>query len=430
MSLLDNPQMGSEIRTLYLDFGTTSLEYVGHGLNLDLVSLSARIEDALSERPEDDAHSRHQEIQCTTKALQPIIAWRAEFRVNKDAEQNTDLALNFKVYHQSLEFIFAECTGLLKLSSSRRFTSDGVIPVNPSRTNYTSVQEACPPFWRVVQRLRCDKLLSLDLDYRHTPGRHLDLAGFDRLKFLALRPPGLIKHDDDESQTVSVEPPAVNSVPLHVQHLTYTNPAYSDDISDSHTLSSLISYRLPSLTTLRLSFHNFGAIASWDSQSKKLWNQFFQQHGSTLRTLQLNKACPGVEIFAHCPLIQSLTISQLHVQLGSLHVATLFARPTPHTNLRKIQIDYVDVLAPKRDRDAQFYQAFESLEFQDFPTLKELQVKSCEWPTSERELKKGKNRWVPVSEMLAKKFGIQLTDSEGVHWRPRLQVASGRKKTR
>ncbi|TFK98304.1 hypothetical protein BDV98DRAFT_658004 [Pterulicium gracile] len=86
-------------------------------------------------------------------------------------------------------------------------------------------------------------------------------------------------------------------------------------------------------------------------------------------------------------LLQSFTISQLHIQAENPYLATLFSCCTPHNNLRKIEIDYVDVRASRRERDAQFCQAFEALEFQGFPALEGLQIKSCEWPTSEYDFR-------------------------------------------
>lgn len=254
-SLLDDRQLGSTIRTLYLDFGTSLLSYVRKS-TLNLVSPSARIEHALCEGSDDDALARDQEIQFTTEALKELQAtserttrtyptfpvWDADEAKNEDV----DITLNMKVYHQSMEFIFARCTGLLKLSSSRLFSSESGLPMDTARTKYTSIQGACPPFWRVVQRLRCEELVSMDLDYRSMPGRQLDLSRFQRLRFMTLRPPGTVQDEDVESQCVSTSmaPAVVTSLPL-LEHFSYCNTTamYSDDISDSQMLASLASYR-------------------------------------------------------------------------------------------------------------------------------------------------------------------------------------------
>ncbi|KAJ6516461.1 hypothetical protein C8R45DRAFT_245487 [Mycena sanguinolenta] len=62
---------------------------------------------------------------------------------------------------------------------------------------------------------------------------------------------------------------------------------------------------------------------------------------------------------------------------------------------------------------------FLELMLQCLPNLRELTVDCLEWPTNEREITK--SCCVPWAEILLKR-GIDLTDSTGAKWRPRLKV--------
>lgn len=212
-----------------LDFGTTTLD-LGRKKHLDLVSLSAQFEDVLSESPERDTLVRDQEMQITEQSLQKLTTLRTQPSFLETAEEeeqlkDVDIALNFKVYHQSLEFILSECTNLLKLSSSGRFCSSG-LPVDPLYAKDACLQRACPPFWRVVERLRGSTLVCLDVDYRSITGRELDLSRFTRLRFLGLRPPGIVDRDDDGPGCQAVPVARPSKLPL-VEYLSYSNRAHS-----------------------------------------------------------------------------------------------------------------------------------------------------------------------------------------------------------
>ncbi|KAJ7204508.1 hypothetical protein GGX14DRAFT_398336 [Mycena pura] len=56
-------------------------------------------------------------------------------------------------------------------------------------------------------------------------------------------------------------------------------------------------------------------------------------------------------------------------------------------------------------------QAFEQLDPQSFPVLKEIQLDDIKWPTSEQQARK--DQWVAISEVLHRK-GIKVIDASGV----------------
>ncbi|TFL02281.1 hypothetical protein BDV98DRAFT_655858 [Pterulicium gracile] len=64
-----------------------------------------------------------------------------------------------------------------------------------------------------------------------------------------------------------------------------------------------------------------------------------------------------------------------------------------------------------------------------FVALEELRIEECQWPTNERELKKEKNIWVPLSDKLLAQ-SVRLTDGNGAHWVPRLTAAAPQKARR
>ncbi|KAJ7139101.1 hypothetical protein C8R44DRAFT_763892, partial [Mycena epipterygia] len=68
---------------------------------------------------------------------------------------------------------------------------------------------------------------------------------------------------------------------------------------------------------------------------------------------------------------------------------------------------------------------FEDIAFNMFPVLREMQMLTYEWPTTEREISKSK--WVPLTKALLEK-NIKLADSAGKYWIPRVKSTWARRR--
>ncbi|KAF8056032.1 hypothetical protein FPV67DRAFT_690747 [Lyophyllum atratum] len=134
-------------------------------------------------------------------------------------------------------------------------------------------------------------------------------------------------------------------------------------------------------------------------------SEFLEKHGSKIITL---KTKDGKGFFAPCPNLSVMYLSEVpffeaHATLTKFVItksATTFREGTTSTTFRCLgEVDFRTL----------------------YPALQEIQIYSCKWPTTERDIIKGpKANWVTWSDRLLA-LGIKLTDGDGKHWRPRLK---------
>ncbi|KAJ6567093.1 hypothetical protein B0H19DRAFT_1139424 [Mycena capillaripes] len=146
--------------------------------------------------------------------------------------------------------------------------------------------------------------------------------------------------------------------------------------------------------------------------------KFLEAHGHKL--IELKLPCTklktlNVEMFQVCPNLTSISLS---IGYDTSPRADSFDSSQMVTSLLKIILDRPFWTRDKNLITAwdQFFMNFEPARF---PNLREIQVKCCVWPTSERDI--AKSCWVRWAEILLKR-NISLTDKAGKKWRPRLKV--------
>ncbi|KAJ6584653.1 hypothetical protein B0H19DRAFT_1105878 [Mycena capillaripes] len=147
---------------------------------------------------------------------------------------------------------------------------------------------------------------------------------------------------------------------------------------------------------------------------------FFQKHGRKLKELAvsvLQIADPDLAIFHNCPSVTNLSISCDETTILSTDG---FSPTDPHTHLERILFK-LPAACPFNMRQNQrnaLGRFLSSLDVTPFPALRQIEHPLCSWPTSEREI--ARSQWVRWAESLLGR-NIQLVDSKGTHWRPRLK---------
>ncbi|KAJ6567103.1 hypothetical protein B0H19DRAFT_1139456 [Mycena capillaripes] len=148
--------------------------------------------------------------------------------------------------------------------------------------------------------------------------------------------------------------------------------------------------------------------------------KFLKAHGHKLIELKLPYTIlktSNVEIFEVC-----LNLTSISLSIGydtSLRTDDFkFDSPQGVPSLVKIILD-TPFWSSNNKRIAAWNQFFLNFEPVRFPNLREMEVKCCVWPTSERDITK--SCWVRWAEILLKR-NISLTDKAGKKWRPRLKV--------
>ncbi|KAJ6567118.1 hypothetical protein B0H19DRAFT_719198 [Mycena capillaripes] len=143
-----------------------------------------------------------------------------------------------------------------------------------------------------------------------------------------------------------------------------------------------------------------------------------EAHGCKLTELTL----PYIElqalrakVFEACPNLSSISVSL--TTFDSSPPANYFRSPQAVPSLLKITLDQ-RYWSRDKDKIATWEQFFIEFNPECFPNLREIEVKCCAWPTSERDI--AKSCWVRWAEILLK-HNIALTDKTGKKWRPRLK---------
>ncbi|KAJ7142137.1 hypothetical protein C8R43DRAFT_1016426 [Mycena crocata] len=148
---------------------------------------------------------------------------------------------------------------------------------------------------------------------------------------------------------------------------------------------------------------------------------FLQTHGfrlveldipyRTVETLKVNT------IFDVCPSLRFISLA-FYTAFDKPPVACYFSQPAPA--LEKIRFDAMHWHKSSRKEATAGWEAFfADLALAPLPGLREIQVKCCQWPTTQRDIVK--SCWVRWAENLLK-HSINLTDRNGIKWRPRLKI--------
>ncbi|KAJ7366540.1 hypothetical protein DFH08DRAFT_834739 [Mycena albidolilacea] len=144
---------------------------------------------------------------------------------------------------------------------------------------------------------------------------------------------------------------------------------------------------------------------------------FFQKHGEKLEDLTvsvLQMADSDLAILQNCPSITTIGISFD----DETFVSKWWPLADSHACLERIVFQN---RTPHRMKPAQresFGRFLRSLDLASFPALRQVEHPNCSWPTTDREI--SRSQWVRWAEALLKQK-IQLVDSTGAHWRPRLK---------
>ncbi|KAJ7348805.1 hypothetical protein DFH08DRAFT_1079253 [Mycena albidolilacea] len=150
---------------------------------------------------------------------------------------------------------------------------------------------------------------------------------------------------------------------------------------------------------------------------------FLDAHGPKLTELSLshsNLRTSKDKIIEVCSNLRSMTIRSLPYNRDKPPEAIHFS--SPHAvvaSLTKITLDVSYFSKIPKDEMAAWDRFFTDFQLESFPNLREMEVKCCVWPTSEREI--AKSCWVRWAEILLKR-NISLADKDGTKWRPRLKV--------
>ncbi|KAJ7604117.1 hypothetical protein FB45DRAFT_1083327 [Roridomyces roridus] len=180
-------------------------------------------------------------------------------------------------------------------------------------------------------------------------------------------------------------------------------------VCDASFLTVLSRMGLPSLKSVVLAYRDAGPALD-----------FLAAHGEKI--VDLACLCGNVRynnVFELCPNIRVLTLCfNKRADWGIPKASSFTSRKVLSKTLEKLHLDKKDwtgrvVTIPKWDS------FFAAITAKCFPSLREIQVDCCKWPTNERAI--ATNCWVRWAEMLMQE-GISLSDAGGKKWRARLKV--------
>ncbi|KAJ7604142.1 hypothetical protein FB45DRAFT_957988 [Roridomyces roridus] len=147
---------------------------------------------------------------------------------------------------------------------------------------------------------------------------------------------------------------------------------------------------------------------------------FLAAHGEKI--LDLTCLCRDVQynnVFELCPNIRVLTLCFNNCGDWNIPEASSFtSRKVLSKTLAKLHLTKNSWSG--RDVTIQKWESFlTAIKARCFPSLREIQVDCCKWPTNERAI--AKDCWVQWAEMLLHE-GISLSDAGGKKWRARLRL--------
>ncbi|KAJ7728877.1 hypothetical protein B0H16DRAFT_1428404 [Mycena metata] len=180
------------------------------------------------------------------------------------------------------------------------------------------------------------------------------------------------------------------------------------DVQNAETLTMFSQMRLPSLRRLALKNDT-----EWDGEIMRV-------HGSKIQELQV--CCTTIDGRSIFELSPNITTLCWRAKTNDKHIYDLgcdaLEKKFMHKSLKKIILDRVYPLMDKKD-ELDWDARFSALDVPCLPALREVCVPWCNWPTTERDIKK--SMWVKWAEVFLKR-GIKMTDRDGKDWAPRLKA--------
>ncbi|KAJ7108043.1 hypothetical protein C8R43DRAFT_1080167 [Mycena crocata] len=198
---------------------------------------------------------------------------------------------------------------------------------------------------------------------------------------------------------------------------------------DPSFLTVLSAMKLPSLKHLALSeavtHPRYRPSHNTPASNVPQLETFFQSHGSKLTEVDFPHAVLGAltsNIFKLCPHLEQMAIRfhMPHDNTEEPFEAKYFSsKSITGCSVAKISVD-LDIRRNK-ERIAKWDAFFTAFKPDRLPKLREMQFKTCIWPTTERQI--AKSEWVKWAELLLQ-HNVNLTNAKGVKWRPRLKGPS------
>ncbi|KAF9447883.1 hypothetical protein P691DRAFT_775816 [Macrolepiota fuliginosa MF-IS2] len=142
---------------------------------------------------------------------------------------------------------------------------------------------------------------------------------------------------------------------------------------------------------------------------------FLRKHGPKLQTLELG-FLPGACVFDTCP---NITVFELPSHNPGVTIADFFFSSHRHP-LEILHIQGGGILGPVAEKEKLGY--IGDLDLTNFTSLHHVKIDKCRWPTTEHEIKR--SHWVAWAERLKESYGVDVVDSEGRKWVPRLRARS------
>ncbi|KAJ6566994.1 hypothetical protein B0H19DRAFT_1139090 [Mycena capillaripes] len=149
---------------------------------------------------------------------------------------------------------------------------------------------------------------------------------------------------------------------------------------------------------------------------------FLSSHGHKITHLEMHDdfTTPGgTSVFLFCPELSQFTLNWTCPK-GESTPAPEFSFPNQHHSLAKLVVRKV-IQGKSLTTDLEEWRRFfEAAEYADFPGLRKIQILYGHflWPTTEHAI--SRSLWVKWAERLWER-NIMLTNSEDLHWRPRLK---------
>ncbi|KAJ7684328.1 hypothetical protein DFH06DRAFT_1312766 [Mycena polygramma] len=174
-------------------------------------------------------------------------------------------------------------------------------------------------------------------------------------------------------------------------------------------LTALSLMKLESLRRLVISYQTTAAETVLTAHGAKLTDLDI-----TFRALEILK----VPVFKLCPNLSCITVSAPGWIYDAPQRAEDLQSVEAVPSLVKIILD-ASFYSKRKEEAATWDRFFVNFNPTCFPNLREMEVKCCVWPTSERDI--AKSCWVRWAESLLK-HNVSLMDKTGKKWRPRLQA--------
>ncbi|KAF5356187.1 hypothetical protein D9756_004307 [Leucocoprinus leucothites] len=138
---------------------------------------------------------------------------------------------------------------------------------------------------------------------------------------------------------------------------------------------------------------------------------FLRNHGHKLTTLECG-FLPGICIFDACP---NLITFELPEEKPGFATAEFFYSSEKHS----LGTLHIKTRGVQRAAEKERFKYLGNLNLSMFTSLRHVQVDKCQWPTTEKEIKK--SHWITWAERLQELYNIDIVSETGQRWVPRLK---------